>query len=74
MWAPLWAILILIVLIIDLSVISFAVEQLSAPSDIQVAIGIASFAVLIAVNYLIIYNVVVRPIIKRRKEGHEQKA
>ena len=67
MWAPVVVLLIVVVAIIDLSVISFAVEQLSAPSDIQVAIGIASFAVLIAVNYLIIYSVVVKPINKGAK-------
>ena len=67
MWAPLGVLLLIVVLIIDLSVASFAVEQLSAPSDIQVAVGIASFAILVAANYLILHNVVIRPLTGRRK-------
>ena len=70
MWAPLGVLLLIVVLIIDLSVASFAMEQLSAPSDIQVVIGIASFAILVAANYIILHNVVIRPLTRRRKEGN----
>ena len=61
------ALLCIVMAIVDLVVISFAMELLSAPSDLSVFAGVAIFAILVGINYLVIHGIIIR-LTKRRKE------
>jgi len=53
--------------IVNLVVISFAMELLSAPSDLSVIAGVVISTSLAGINYLVIYGICIK-LIKRRKE------
>jgi len=61
------ALLGIVMAIVDLVVINLAMELLSAPSDISVFAGVAIFAFLVGINYLVIYGMCIK-LIKRKKE------